>query len=196
MGNFEYHTRCEVLKIINLCFADDLLILCNGDCDSVKVIKLALDEFSSVSGLVSNLSKSTMFCSNINEDLKNEILEIVPFVVGKLPVRYLGVPLVTRRLNVKDCRSLIDKVKGKVGDWKNKFLSYAGRMQLIASVLSAMQTYWASVFFLPKTIINEINSIQKGFLWSQGEKVSGKAKIAWKNVCKPKQCGGLGFKPL
>ncbi|GJV83129.1 hypothetical protein Tco_1523027 [Tanacetum coccineum] len=52
MGTFKYHTGCEELKITNLCFADDLLVLCNGDCDSVKVIKLALEEFSSVSGLV------------------------------------------------------------------------------------------------------------------------------------------------
>ncbi|GJR00937.1 RNA-directed DNA polymerase, eukaryota, reverse transcriptase zinc-binding domain protein [Tanacetum coccineum] len=185
-GNFKYHTGCEELKITNLCFADDLLILCNSDCDSVKIIKLGLEEFSLVSGLVPNLGKSTMFCSNISEDLKKKILEIVPFAVGILLVRYLGVPLVTRRLNVKDCKSFVDKVKRKVGDWKNKFLSYAGRMQLIAFVLSAMQTYWAFIFFLPKTIINEIDSILKSFLWSQGEKVSRRAKYAWKNVCKPK----------
>ncbi|GKC56561.1 hypothetical protein Tco_1084159, partial [Tanacetum coccineum] len=137
MGNFRYHTGCEELKIRNLCFADGLLILCNGDCESVKVIKSALEEFSAVSGLVPNLSKSTMFCININEELKGKILKIIPFAVG--------------------------------------------RMQLIASVLSAMQTYWASVFFLPKTIIKEIDSLLKSFLWSQGEKVNGKAKIAWKN---------------
>ncbi|GJZ25060.1 hypothetical protein Tco_0562519 [Tanacetum coccineum] len=99
-----------------------------------------------------------MFCSNIREELKEEILEIVPFAVGKLPVRYLGVPLVTRRLRVKDCKSLVEKVKGKVGDWKNKFLSYAGRMQLIAYVPSTMQTYWASVFLLRKITIKEIDS--------------------------------------
>nr|GEX09581.1 hypothetical protein [Tanacetum cinerariifolium] len=55
-------------------------------------------------------------------------------------------------------------------------------MQLIASVLSVMQIYWASVFFLHKTIIKEIDSLLKSFMWSQGEKVNGKAKIAWKNV--------------
>ncbi|GKB93703.1 hypothetical protein Tco_0979840 [Tanacetum coccineum] len=139
MGNFRYHTGYEELKITNLCFADDLLILCNGN-------------------------------STSREELKEEILEIIPFAVGKLPVRYLGVPLVTRRLRVKDCKSLVEKVKGK--------------------------TYWALVFFLPKTNIKEIDSILKSFLWSQGEKINGKAKIAWKNACKPKQCGGLGFKPI
>ncbi|GKD42378.1 hypothetical protein Tco_1267023, partial [Tanacetum coccineum] len=162
----------------------------------MEVIKLALEEFSSTSGLVPNLGKSTMFYCNINEDLKNKILEIVPFAVGKPPMRYLRVPLVTRSLKVKDCKCLVDKVKWKIGDWKNKFLSYAGRMQLIASVLSTMQTYWASVFFIPKTIINEINSILKGFLWGQSEKAYRKARVAWKNVCKPKQCGALGFKPF
>ncbi|GJT64039.1 integrase, catalytic region, zinc finger, CCHC-type containing protein [Tanacetum coccineum] len=47
------------------------------------VIKLDLEEFSSTFGLVQNLGKSTMFYSNINEDLKNKILEIVPFAVGE-----------------------------------------------------------------------------------------------------------------
>ncbi|GJW52546.1 RNA-directed DNA polymerase, eukaryota, reverse transcriptase zinc-binding domain protein [Tanacetum coccineum] len=128
VGTFTNHSGCEDLKITNLCFADDLLILCNGDSESVKTIKLAMEEFSSVSGLHPNMSKSTMFCSNLSDAIKNEILGIVPFNVGKLPVRYLGVPLVTKRLSVKDCKSLVEKVKGKVGDWKNKFLSYAGRM--------------------------------------------------------------------
>ncbi|GKD70305.1 integrase, catalytic region, zinc finger, CCHC-type containing protein, partial [Tanacetum coccineum] len=44
-----------------------------------------------------------------SEDLKKKILEIVLFAVGILLVRYLGVPLVTRRLNVKDCKRFVDK---------------------------------------------------------------------------------------
>ena len=102
----------------------------------------------------------------------------------------------TRRLGINDCKCLVDKVKSKISDWKNKFLSYAGRMQLIVSILSAMHTYWASVFFLPKAITKDIDCLLKDFLWSQGEKIKGKAKIAWKNVRKPKNCGGLGFKPF
>ncbi|GJR22223.1 zinc finger, CCHC-type containing protein [Tanacetum coccineum] len=52
----------------------------------------ALEEFYEASGRKPNMSKSILFCSNVED----EILSIVPFNVGKLPVRYMGVPLVTR----------------------------------------------------------------------------------------------------
>ncbi|GJU09610.1 RNA-directed DNA polymerase, eukaryota, reverse transcriptase zinc-binding domain protein [Tanacetum coccineum] len=51
VGTFKYHSGCKDLKITNLRFADDLLILCNGDNESVSIIKFALEEFSSVYGL-------------------------------------------------------------------------------------------------------------------------------------------------
>ncbi|GJZ77850.1 RNA-directed DNA polymerase, eukaryota, reverse transcriptase zinc-binding domain protein [Tanacetum coccineum] len=66
----------------------------------------------------------------------------------------------------------------------------------IASVLSSMQVYWDSVFLLPKTIIYDIERIFKKFLWSSGDTSKGKAKVAWSDVCMPKDQGGLGFKSL
>ncbi|GKC98855.1 RNA-directed DNA polymerase, eukaryota, reverse transcriptase zinc-binding domain protein [Tanacetum coccineum] len=184
------------MKITHLCFVDDLLVFCNGDIESVKVIKKSLEEFSGLSGLVPNMQKSTIFFGGLSSIEQQNILNIIPFTIGKLPVRYLGVPLITKKLSVNDCKPLISKVKAKVSDWKNKFLSYAGRVQLIASVLSSMQNYWASVFLLPKQVIYEINKILKGFLWCQGELTKGKAKVSWEYVCKPKNQGGLGLKNL
>ncbi|GKG12145.1 hypothetical protein Tco_0346382, partial [Tanacetum coccineum] len=49
---------------------------------------------------------------------------------------------------------------------------------------------------LPKTVVKEVNSILKRFLWSNGDYAKGKAKIAWKNVCRPKEYGGLGIKNI
>lgn len=59
-----------------------------------------------------------------------------------------------------------------------------------------MHVYWVSVFILPKIVIKEIDKILKGFLWCQGELSRGKAKVAWKQVCRPKNEGGLGIKDL
>ncbi|GKE62563.1 hypothetical protein Tco_1512930, partial [Tanacetum coccineum] len=74
-------------KLVHVCFADDLLVMCHGDSYSVKVIKSALDEFSTCSGLLPNNSKSIVFFGSLNEEEKSNILNEIPFIVGKLPVR-------------------------------------------------------------------------------------------------------------
>ncbi|GJU57981.1 hypothetical protein Tco_1235747 [Tanacetum coccineum] len=104
----------------------------------------------------------------------------------------VGVPLTSKRICANNCKSLIDKIKNKVYIWKSKCLSYAGRLLLIASVLESIHVYWASVFLFPKSVMNDINKLLKWFLWNQWDK----AKVAWKNICRPKSKGGLGLKDL
>ena len=140
-AKFRYHWGCKQLEISHLCFADDLLVLCHGDLDSVKIVKKAMNMFSVVSGLNPNIGKSTVFFGNVKDHVKQSILNILPFKIGKLSVFYLGVPLVTKQISYSDCKCLIDKVKAKVNNWKNRMLSYAGRLQLIVSVLASMQVY-------------------------------------------------------
>ncbi|GJS40164.1 hypothetical protein Tco_0565207 [Tanacetum coccineum] len=120
----------------------------------------------------------------------------MPFEEGILPIKYLGVPLISSRLLYKDCKILVEKVRKRIGDWKNKWLSFAGRRQLVISVLSSMHIYWASVFILPMGIINHIEQLMSGFLWCQGDMKRGKAKVSWEDVCLPKQEGGLGIHRL
>ncbi|XP_071704641.1 uncharacterized protein [Rutidosis leptorrhynchoides] len=159
MQDFKYHPKCEHLKIINLCFADDLFLFSKADVESVKVIRDALEEFKACSGLTPSLPKSTTFFANVPSNLKVQILQILPFDEGTLPVRYLGVPLVSSRLLYRDCKILVERDKKKVDDWKNKFLSFAGRVQLIVYVLTSMQVYCSSVFILPEAIIKDIEKI-------------------------------------
>nr|GFA01231.1 RNA-directed DNA polymerase, eukaryota, reverse transcriptase zinc-binding domain protein [Tanacetum cinerariifolium] len=139
--NLKYHYRCKELKLTHMCFDDDMLVMFNGDKESMGVVKKALDEFSSVSSLLHNLNKSTIFFGSINDGLKREILQILPFKLGSLPMKYLGIPLVAKRLGVKECMSLMENVEKRINCWRNKLLSYAGRIQLISSVLSSMHQY-------------------------------------------------------
>lgn len=75
-------------------------------------------------------------------------------------------------------------------------MSFAGRLQLVISVLSSMHVYWSSVFILSATITLEIEKILRGFLWCQGDMKRGKSKVSWKIVCMQKNEGGLGVKSL
>nr|GEW90939.1 hypothetical protein [Tanacetum cinerariifolium] len=194
--SFRYHWHCKEVKLTHHCFADDLLLFCNGDSKSVSVMKKALAEFLGMSGLLPDYSKSTVFFGNVRDGCRSKILGIMPFKEGTLPVRYLGVPLISKRLFVKDCHVLIDKARKRILDWKNKLLSFADRLQLIKSVISSMQVYWASMFILPVFISNDIEKLMRDFLWNFWVFKRGKSLINWKSVCKMKVEGGLGIKSL
>ncbi|GJY56595.1 RNA-directed DNA polymerase, eukaryota, reverse transcriptase zinc-binding domain protein [Tanacetum coccineum] len=72
-NGFKYHYRCKEIKLVNLCFADDLMTFCNGDSLSAGVIKEALQEFSAVLGLFPNLNKSTLYFGSLIEAEKDQI---------------------------------------------------------------------------------------------------------------------------
>ena len=112
---------------------------------------------------------------------------------GELPVRYLGLPLISKRLSAKECSPLIQAVSHRLQSWKAKLLSYAGRLELIKSVLSAMHLYWMSVFALPSSVLQEIDKMMMGFLWF-GHGNMKCILTSWKNVCRPKDEGGLGIR--
>ncbi|KAL0283468.1 UNVERIFIED_CONTAM: hypothetical protein Sangu_2888100 [Sesamum angustifolium] len=117
------------------------------------------------------------------------------FQEGSLPIKYLGIPLTSSRLTIADCRPLFDKVDTRIAGWNHQNLSYAGRIQLIKSVLSTLHTYWASVFILPKGVLKMLERKMRSFLW-QGPSGGRQAKVAWDQISKPKAEGGLGMRSL
>ncbi|XP_021996201.1 uncharacterized protein LOC110893399 [Helianthus annuus] len=196
-SSFKFHNKCEKQQIINLCFADDLFIFARGEVNSARCVMTSLSMFTRMSGLVPSNQKSTIFFCNVNSHVKDAILNIMPFVEGKLPVRYFGVPLISSRLGYNDCRVLIERLEKRITNWRNKLLSFAGRLQLIISVLSSMHIYWASVFILPARITQELEARMRNFLWSQESSFNkGKSKVSWKTVCTPKYEGGLGIRRI
>nr|GEY42926.1 hypothetical protein [Tanacetum cinerariifolium] len=164
--------------------------------DLHDVIKDALDDSKDASGLNPSMPKSEAYFRNVINYTKLAILNILPFEEDHLPVKYLGVPLVSSQLMSRDCKELIDKVQNRVNEWKNKSLSIARRLQLIQSVLNSLHVYWASVFVLPSRVLLDIEKIMRGFLWSQDNMSRGKVKVAWDVVCLSKQEGGLGIRRL
>ncbi|KAJ9546404.1 hypothetical protein OSB04_018947 [Centaurea solstitialis] len=194
--NFQYHQGCEDMQITHLCFADDLFVFTGANLESVEVLKKALDMFRTRSGLEPNLSKSEVFFCNVSLNDRQVILNSLPLVAGLFPIRYLGVPLSSSCLRVGDFQPLVTRARDRIHNWKSKFLSFAGRKQLIVSVLQSMQLYWMMVYVLPSAVVHELEGLFRDFLWAQGDSSRGKCKVAWEVVCKPVLCGGLGFKRL
>ncbi|GJV63212.1 hypothetical protein Tco_1474040 [Tanacetum coccineum] len=178
MKEFKYHFGCRSTKLTHVCFIDDLLMFYHGDMNSVNVLKEAIEDFGAYSDLIPNYTKSTIIFGSMNNAEKKNILDNGPFKVERLPVKYLGVPLTSKRIGVNNYKILLDRIRNIILNWKNKCLSYAGRLRLVASVLEYVHVYWAFVLLLSKVVIKDINKLLKGFLRNQYEMSRGKAKVA------------------
>lgn len=181
--NFNYHPRFQKLDIVNLFFADDLLMFTRGNVTSVKLLHEKFKKFSEATGLKANLGKSQVYFGGVCNEVKLEILELLSYEEGSLPVRYLGVPLCTKRLTVTQCRPVIDKMTCKISCWTSRLLTYAGRLQLVKAVLHGIQAYWAQIFVLPKKVIDRMCT---SFLWGGSAVITNKALIAWEKFACPK----------
>lgn len=148
--HFHFHSRCRLMQLNQLCFADDLLLFCKGEMDSIKLLLNGFNVFSDTSGLQVNKSKSSVYCCSIDEETQNQIQQVSGFTIGSLPFRYLGVPISTTKLKSRDCEILLEKMTARIKSWSTRHLSFAARCQLINSVLMSIQVYWGQIFLFPK----------------------------------------------
>jgi hypothetical protein len=145
---------------------------------TVQCVKKVLAEFASLAGLTFNPSKSTFFCSGV--------WGVFEMREGSLPVRYLGLPLISNKLSTGDCEALIHNKTGRIDSWLSRNLSFDGRLQLLSSVSYGIQAYWSNVFILPKNVIKTLAKKFNCFLWNRGSEGPTRAKFAWESICVPK----------
>ncbi|KAL2251108.1 UNVERIFIED_CONTAM: hypothetical protein Sindi_2233100 [Sesamum indicum] len=119
-SDFNYHPKCEKLKITHLLFADDLMFFSRGDLPSIHVLMECLQEFRDASALSVDTSKSCIFTAGIRNEELDEIAR------GEMPIRYLGIPLAAQRLSVNNYSPLVDQIANYISKWKSKSLSYVG----------------------------------------------------------------------
>ncbi|KAL9299921.1 putative reverse transcriptase zinc-binding domain-containing protein [Arabidopsis thaliana] len=115
-----------------------------------------------------SMEKSTLYLAGIQASNYQAISNHFSFDIGQLPVRYLGLPLVTKRLSSADSLPLIEQIRHRIGTWTSRFLSYAGRLNLISSVLSSITNFLMAAFRLPRACLREINKICSAFFMEGG----------------------------
>lgn len=143
------------------------------------ILKAKLDQFSMVSGLTINPLKRNIFLAGISDELRSSIMHEIGFLEGALPVKYLGVPLSAGRISYDQCQELLAKISARVKAWGAYKLSYAGRLELVKSVLFSMHSYWSGMLILPKKVIKQIDSLCFCFIWGSREGVHKVHLLAW-----------------
>ena len=76
------------------------------------------------------------------------------------------------------------------------YLSYAGGLALIKSVVMGSLNYYFQIYKWPSSLLSLLVRSIQNFLWT-GNSDSRKAiVVSWKKVCKPCVDGGLGLRDL
>ena len=84
----------------------------------------------------------------------------------------------------------------RIGSWKDKWLSKAGKTTKISSVLSAIPTFPLACLPFSKYTLSKFEAKLRNFLWKECEDDKKLALVKWDNLCKPKEFGGLVIKNL
>lgn len=123
-----------------------------------------INSFALASGLQENKDKSTQIFAGVPASEVEQLIRVTGFRIGTLPMRYLGVPLISNRLSHIDCVSIVEKIKKRLAGWKTRPLSFARRLTLIKFVLQGCYIYWARIFGLLGNVNKEIEYIFARFL--------------------------------
>ena len=81
---------------------------------------------------------------------------------------------------------MLDKISGYLNAWAKKSISFAGRRELIASVLQGVVGFWCSMMPLPLAVRSSVIALCRSFLWRR-------PRVRWVDVCVPRNEGGLGL---
>ncbi|WJX25744.1 hypothetical protein P8452_14757 [Trifolium repens] len=185
-------------RVTHLLFADDCFLFFKA-CDmQAQNMKTILSTYEAASGQSISLPKSEVYYSrNVSGALKQSITTILGVHAILGTGKYLGLPSMIGRNRTAVFAYIKDRVWQKINSWSSKCLSKAGREVMIKSVLQVIPSYVMSIFLLPASIINGIETMMNSFWWGCGGSTNrGIHWMSWEKLAMHKTHGGMGFKDL
>uniref|UniRef100_A0A2N9I4S0 Reverse transcriptase zinc-binding domain-containing protein n=1 Tax=Fagus sylvatica TaxID=28930 RepID=A0A2N9I4S0_FAGSY len=180
-----YYSKPEALdkEILSL---HDSILFCKASVEECQVLKDVLKLYEDASGQKLNMEKTSLFfSSNTSDTVKEEIQSRLGARGTNQLEKYLGLPPIIGRSKRKAFEDIKSRIGRKVGGWKEKLLSQAGKEILIKAVAQAIPTYAMSVFRLPGSLCDEINSMINA-------KMPHNASFAWRSILGAREIISLG----
>ncbi|KAA3458792.1 reverse transcriptase [Gossypium australe] len=134
--------------------------------------------------------------TNSEEEVRRTIIRVLGVRSSNDPQRYLGLPNMVGRKKKAAFQILKDRLRQRIDNWSIKCLSQGGKEVFIKAVLQSIPTYSMACFLLPKSLCSELEGIIAKFWWRNNKGKKGIHWCAWKDICVPKEFGGLGFRNL
>lgn len=174
-------------------YADDTLLLLQADANQLFFQKALLHSFETSSGLKVNYDKSQLIPINVSQERAQLLANTFGCQIRSFPFTYLGLPMGTTKPRIEDLSPVMNRVERRLSACST-WLSYLGRLQMINSAITPIVTYTLCTIKVPKGFIENIDRARKQCLWrGSDEMAKGGNLVAWPNVMKPKEKGGLGI---
>jgi len=184
-------------SISHLLFADDCILFCKANRVEWRRLLKIISIYEDGSGQRVNLNKTSVFFSrNTKLSRRQEILSFSGLSETYGIESYLGLPCFVGRSRNQAFQFIKEKIWKKLNNWKNVFLSQAGREVLLKAVIQAIPSYCMSIFQLPISLCKDLNSLMQDFWWRHLSKSSRIHWMSWDRMSFAKSNGGLGFRDL
>jgi len=172
------------------------MFFCEESYTNVVTLKAILRGFELASGLKINFHKSKLTGINFRRNALDCYAKSLNCVQMGIPFKYLGLEVGGNPRKSKFWEPVLNKLKDRLSVWKGRFLSLAGRVCLLKSVLTSIPLYYLSLYKAPTLICKSIIRIQRRFLWGWGKENKFINWVSWEVVCKSTEEGGLGVRDI
>lgn len=157
-----------------------------------------LSLFSSATGMLANHSKSSIILSRTSIQESHLARQLFPFCISPLDrgLKYLGFWIKPISEKIADWVWLVSKLEKRLNIWSHRYLSRAGRLVLVKSVLEATSVFWMALAWVPRSILARLHQICNRYLWNGSQDKRIFAWVGWKKIALPKKWGGWRLKDL
>lgn len=112
--------------ISHIQYADDTIIMVDGSEKSIRNLKLILYCFEWLSGLKINFHKSEVYVFGYPQQEKERMANMLNCVLGRLPLRYLGIPVSDHHLDMGAFNPILQKMTKRLDPWKGRHITSGG----------------------------------------------------------------------
>ena len=168
-------------------YADDTTFF-SKDKESVKKVINVFDSFSVYSGLKSNKSKCEIASIGLLKGVTMEFCEMECIDLTKNLAKILGIHFFcNKKIEIEDnCIKFIKKIGNVLKIWRIRNLTVQNKITIFKTLTISKVIHLALVTHVPKIIIDQLNKIQKDFIWNRKH-----PKIRHSTLCNTHENGGL-----